>query len=199
MKILAFVDTHLHKKAIETIKKHASEVDILICAGDISWFGIGLKEVLGIVDKIGKPVYIIPGNHEDPPDKLEKAIKGLKNVHYAHQKIVQIGEFTFFFWGCGGFAHINKPFERAMEKFKQSLKGDEKIVLVTHGPPYGTVLDLLSWAGHVGCVSERRFLRELKPVLHICGHLHENIHKQQVIYKKTLVVNPGPAGMIIEL
>lgn len=199
MKILAFSDTHLHKKAIEMIKENSVKVDLLICAGDISIFGHGLKEVLKELDtSIKKPIFIIPGNHEEG-FPLEEICKPLKNVQYMHKKAKKIGEFIFFFWGGGGFTQRNPSLEAATEKFKIQKKKEDKVIFITHAPPYHTELDFLDWAGHVGCKSERKFIQEIKPVLHICGHLHENFNKKQILYKKTLVLSPGPAGTIIEI
>ncbi len=199
MKILAFSDTHLHKKALDLIKKNSEKVDLLICAGDISWFGHGLKEVLKDLDaSIKKPLFIIPGNHEEGMP-LEDICKTLKQTYYMQRKAKKIGEYIFFFWGGGGFAQINKPLEAALEKFKQQKKKDDKVIFITHGPPYNTDLDFLDWAGHVGCKSQRKFLQDIKPVLHICGHLHENFNKQQFFNKKTILISPGPAGTIIEV
>jgi len=199
MKILAFSDTHLHKQALDLIKENAKKVDVIICAGDISQFGFGLAKVLKDLDNaIDKPMYIIPGNHEEGRP-LEELCKPLKNIVYMHRKAKRIGEYIFFFWGGGGFAQVNKPLEAAAEKFKQKIKKDDKVIFITHGPPYHTELDFLDWAGHVGCKSQRKFINEIKPVLQICGHLHENFHKKQLLYKHTLIVSPGPAGTIIEI
>lgn len=199
MKILAFSDTHLHKKALELIKQNAQNVDFLICAGDISWFGRGLKEVLKDLDtNIDKPLYIIPGNHEEGIN-LEEICKNFKHITYMHRKAKKIEGYIFFFWGGGGFAPSNKSLELATTKFKEKLKKEDKVIFITHGPPYHTELDFLDWAGHVGCKSQRKFLQEIKPLLHICGHLHENFHKKQLFNKKILLLNPGPEGTIIEI
>ncbi len=58
MKILAFSDTHLNKKAINNLIDNSKKVDILICAGDISWFGVSLEKILQMLDsKIKKLLY----------------------------------------------------------------------------------------------------------------------------------------------
>jgi uncharacterized protein len=199
MKILAFSDTHLNKSCIQKIKKKAKKVDILVCAGDVSLMGMGLATILKDLNRIKKPIYIIPGNHEEPPTKLRNYCKKLKYLIYSHKKAIKIGEFTFFFWGCGGFALNNPHLEKAMHKFKKRIKKGEQIIFITHGPPHKTKLDYLDWAGHVGCKSIRKFIREIKPVLHISGHIHENMKKKEVLFKKTLIVNPGPDGMILEV
>ncbi len=198
MKVLAFADTHLDKKSVKQIIKKSKQADIIICAGDLSWFGTGLKKVLKTLNnKIKKPLYIIPGNHEEAKD-LSKICKTLKHIHYAHKKTKNIKGYKFFFWGSGGFAQINKQFEAAMKRFKKTLKKGDQVILVTHGPAYKTSLDLLPWAGHVGCKSQRKFIKAIKPILHIFGHLHEHVYEHDTL-DDTVLINAGPAGTIIEL
>ena len=40
--------------------------------------------------------------------------------------------------------------------------------------------------------------KELKPVLTICGHLHETFNKQDKL-GKSIIINPGPEGQLIEI
>ncbi len=199
MKILAFSDTHLHKKALNLIKQKSKKVDILICGGDISWFSHGLKEVLKDLDhSLKKPMFIIPGNHEEGKN-LEEICNPLKNIYYTNKQTKRIGKFIFFFWWGGGFEQTDIQLEKATKRLKEQKQKEDKVIFITHGPPYNTALDFLDWAGHVGCKSQRKFLQEIKPILHICGHLHENFNKKQLFNNKTLIINPGPAGTIIEV
>ena len=55
------------------------------------------------------------------------------------------------------------------------------------------------YKGHHGNKSIRKFIDQKKPLLNICGHLHETEGKKQVINKKTLTINPGPDGVILEV
>ena len=196
MKIVAFSDTHLSKACVRKIKKKAKKADILICAGDISWFGTGLKEILTDLNKIKKPIYITHGNHEEPATELKKVCEKLKYLTYVHKKAIKIGEYTCFFWGGGGFAQTNKALEKKMISFKKSLKKGEQVIFITHGPAYKTKLDYLDWAGHVGCKSNKKFIKEIKPILHISGHLHEHMYEQEVLYKRTLSINAGSEGSL---
>ena len=70
--------------------------------------------------------------------------------------------------------------------------------MLTHAPPYGTKLDFLEYFGHVGSKSSIKAIKELKPKLVLCGHLHENFHKMHKI-GSTLIVNPGQDGTIVEI
>jgi len=198
MKILAFSDTHLEKKAVKELIKKSKDADIIICAGDISWFGTGLKKILkSLNNKIKKPIYIIHGNHEDKKT-LAKICKPLKHIHYVDKKVKKINGYTFFFWGGGGFAQRDKKLETAMIKFKKTLKKGDKVIFVTHGPAYKTALDLLPWAGHVGCKSQRKFIKAIKPILHISGHLHEHMYEYDTLWD-TVLVNVGASGTLIEI
>jgi len=52
--------------------------------------------------------------------------------------------------------------------------------------------------GHVGCKSIREFIEENNILLSVCGHIHETFGGANHI-GRTLVVNPGPLGRIIEI
>lgn len=198
MKILAFSDTHLNEKAVKEIIKKAGDADILICAGDISWFGTGLKKILKTLDdEIQKPIYIISGNHEEG-EPLEKICSSFTHVQCMDKKIKKIEDLTFFFWGGGGFAREDPKLEKATELFQKIVRKEDNVVFITHGPAYHTQLDYLEWAGHVGCKSRRKFITTIKPILHISGHLHEHMHEHALL-GKTVLVNPGADGTIIEL
>mgnify|MGYP001588210461 CR=1 FL=1 len=45
-------------------------------------------------------------------------------------------------------------------------------ILITHGPA-GGILDLTTNGDRAGCGLLRQKIEEIKPVLHVCGHIHE--------------------------
>lgn len=197
MKILVFVDTHGNKTALERIVKKAEKVDLLISCGDISNWGQDLKKIFSILSKAKKPLLIIPGNHEID-EELKEICSLFDFIIDLHQKSYVLNDHTFFGYGGGGFALTDPKFERITKKFKKTLKKNSKVILITHAPPYNTKVDSLNYLGHRGCKSIRKFIEEVQPIFHFCGHLHENIGKRDKI-KKTFVVNPGPEGKIINL
>ncbi len=196
MKLLCFVDTHSNTKAINHLLKISKKVDILVCAGDITNWGEGLKSILKKFEKLKKIMLIIPGNHESE-EEMHEACKNLKYVINLHKGAYFEGEFAFFGFGGGGFAMEDKNFEKISKKFFKDAKG-KKIILITHAPPFGTKLDNLPGLGHRGCMSIRKFIEDAQPLVHICGHLHETAGSVDKI-GKTIIVNPGPHGRIIEL
>jgi Icc-related predicted phosphoesterase len=49
---------------------------------------------------------------------------------------------------------------------------DDVDILITHGPAYG-ILDYAPIGGHVGCEELYRKIAEVKPKIHVCGHIHD--------------------------
>jgi Icc-related predicted phosphoesterase len=198
MKILCFVDLHgnasILKKLIERAKK--PDIDLVVCAGDISVFGDGLGKLVGIASKVEKPFLIIPGNHESN-EEISKACKPYKNCVNIHKKAFRGSGFVVLGYGGGGFSKVDKKFEKVASNFKKIIKDNEKVILVTHAPPYNTKVDMINKVP-CGNKSIRKFISEAKPNFVICGHLHENAGKMDSI-GKTKVINPGYKGKIISL
>jgi len=198
MKILAFTDVHSNKSALDKIKEKAlkEKPDFLICAGDLSLFGKGLEAGAKFLNNLNIKTLIIPGNHETPEEIKDLCSKN-KNFVSIHQGAYEYNDYIFFGWGTGGFSFIEEKFERIAKQFIKVYNKSKKLIFITHAPIYNTKLDELSM-GHRGCKSTRKFIEETEPVLVVCGHFHENFKKQDKI-KKTLIINPGNDGMIIEL
>ena len=99
-------------------------------------------------------------------------------------------------YGGGGFAMQDSRFRKIAREWYGRYHG-KNVVLVTHGPPFGTTLDLLG-SRHVGNYDYRKFIERIKPKLVIAGHLHETAGAVDKI-GTTKVVNPGWEGMVIGL
>ncbi len=194
MKLLLFVDLHGSTRALKELKEKAKKVDALVCAGDISIFEERLDYLLSKLNRFNKPVLMIHGNHESE-NILKKACSKYKNIEFIHNKTYTLDDLIFLGYGGGGFEKEDPEFEVAMKKFKD-LK-NKRFVLVTHAPPYRTKVDELL-DGHAGNMSIRKFIEKTKPLVAICGHLHENDGKSDNI-GKTKVINPGYKGKIITL
>lgn len=197
MKILAFADTHGKPKAMKRLLEKGKNVDLLICAGDISIFGNNLKSLIAKFSKLNKTMLIIHGNHETEHEIKELA-KKFPWLIPLHKGSFEFENYHFFGYGGDGFAKEDREYEKLIKKFKKTVKKDSKIILITHGPPYGTKCDLLPSLNHVGCKTYTKIDKELKPILHICGHLHETDSMRDKI-GNTLVINPGAEGKIIRL
>lgn len=197
MKILIFADMHGSLTALKKIKEKSKECEVIICAGDLSVFEKNLDFFVDELSKTRKDVIIIQGNHENEENMIS-ICKRHENVHFIHKDKKNIRNFLFLGYGGGGFAIKDEEFEEVqkdMEKWIRAHKNG-KIILVSHGPPFGTKLDALG-RRHVGNISLREFIVKNRVDLLVCGHLHENKGKIDCI-KDTRIINPGPYGKIIE-
>ena len=200
MKIIAFTDVHGSLTALKRIenKVRTQKPDLIVCAGDISIFERGIVGLIRRLNKLKKKILIINGNHENVSTFI-KLSKLFKNIIFIHKKCFIQDNLLFLGYGGGGFSIVDKEFEKTSIKFQKIIKNnkDKKIILVTHAPPYKTKLDKLV-GGHAGNKSIRKFIENNKIILHICGHLHENFGKEDMI-GKTKIINPGPFGKIVEI
>ena len=199
MRLLAFSDLHADTAVLKKLVKRAQkdDIDLVVCAGDFTVFEGRMYYILKKLDKIGKKILIIPGNHE-APESVEEAIKRYENFVFLHKKSWKKDGVRFLGWGTDGFSLESAEFRKVAREWRRSFAGGkEKLVLVTHAPPYGTKLDALN-NDHVGNKDIRKGIERLKPVLAISGHIHENEGKEDKI-GKTRIVNPGWNGVILEV
>ncbi|MAG15667.1 hypothetical protein CMO88_01255 [Candidatus Woesearchaeota archaeon] len=193
MKLLVFSDIHNDDKALKALEKKAKKADFLVCAGDFTYFEDGMRKVLRKLNSFGKKVLLVHGNHEGASN-VATMTKKMKNISFIHKKMRREGDYAFVGHGGEGFALDSKDFDKFAAKLKFN-KG-EKVVLITHQPPHKTKLDFI-WANH-GNKSYRKFIVKKKPILAVCGHLHETQGLKDKI-GKCLLINPGPKGVIVEI
>jgi len=195
MKILAFVDTHgsltAFKKLTKLVKKEKPE--LIICAGDITIFGANLDYFVHQIDRFHIPTLFVHGNHETETE-MKYACSLFKYTKFIHKKLYEKNNYVFIGYGGGGFSLKDNSFEKFVKNKQDKLK-DKIIILITHGPPYGTKVDNIL-GEYCGNKSYTKFIKKQKPKLVICGHLHENEGKQDKL-GITKIMNPGPYGKII--
>ena len=155
MKLLLFSDIHNNDKSLRLLEKKARKVDVCICAGDFTIFEEGMGKVLRKLNSFGK-VLLIHGNHEDAVN-VRRRCKGLKNIEFIHKKMYRMENYVFVGHGGEGFALRSEDFEKFSRKLK--FKKADKIILVTHQPPYKTKVDYI-WDNH-GNKSYRKFKRSI--------------------------------------
>lgn len=185
------------------------EVDHVIISGDITHFGT-LKEaeeiLKQIIDAITGKVLFVPGNC-DPPQLLTYRPSNERIVNL-HSILYCLNEFKFIGIGGGLVSPFDTLIELTEEEYStiinsaaKSIKNYEKVIVLSHTPPYDTKLDIVRSGLHVGSKSLRKFIEERKPLLCICGHIHESRGIDRI--GNTLMVNPGPLAWgyyaIIEL
>ncbi len=199
LKLLVISDIHGRGWAASKLSIIASRgnYDAILVSGDLSpYLSIKTaKDMLEILIESGLPVYYVPGNMDDP--KLAKGVN-VDGAFCVHRKCIQFKD-DLYIMGVGGglIGPFKTPFEFTENDFNKILSEvsvkltSNKFILLTHNPPYNTVVDKLSWGEHVGSMSIRRFVEERQPILHVCGHIHEARGVDKI--GKTVIVNPGPA------
>ena len=197
MKFLAFTDLHSDKDALKLLLKRASDDDIefLICAGDFTNFGDNMGYILKQLNSLKKFVYLIPGNHETD-EEINAIIAKYPHCININRKAVKINDYVLLGYGEGGFSVKDDEFRKISREWYSKYQ-DDNIILVTHGPPYGTGVDLVE-NNFTGNKDYRHFIERIKAKLVISGHIHETAGKV-VTFNDIKYVNPGWEGMIIEL
>ena len=198
MKILALSDVHGDRFFMqEMAEKGAKEkVDLVLLAGDLVDDNGNADGLIGPFKEKGLEVAILPGNHEGLAEVnfLVEKYK-IKNLH---GYVIMKGDVGIF--GCG-YADIgihqlsDKEFFDTLKKAHDSLHGVKKKLMVTHVQPSDSLIGLGIFPGSEGV---RKAIEELKPDLHICGHIHES-HGIEEVIGSTRVINVGKTGRIIEL
>ena len=197
MRLLAFTDTHEDPGAVPRLRRLVAQerVDIVVCAGDFTIMGRGLLAALKELNGLGAPLVLIPGNHEDP-EEVEAALVRYENIVWAHERLVTVKGVPFVGFGGGGFRRREPCLEDLDREIGSRIDG--RTILLSHAPPAETALDMVGDDWHVGNETLTDIIRRRKPLLALCGHIHECFHARDTL-AGTIVINPGPDGEIIEL
>ena len=197
MKILAFTDPHGSRAALRKVGEKAPKADLIICPGDLTMFGEDADDLLSEMNSWGKPILLVPGNHEEHFD-LKQLCTGFKNIFEIDREFYTKGDLLVAGYGRGGFSHETPEFEVFGRQIKRKVKEHQgPWILLLHQPPFGTNVDRLSF-GHVGNETFSAFIAEAQPTLVLCGHLHENFKKEDML-GKSRILNPGPDGVFLDL
>lgn len=176
MKFVAISDTHCRHRSLRLPKG-----DVLLHAGDISYRSSRL-EILDFLDWFGRQPFackiFIAGNHDyfferEKPDAIQallpETVYYLKEASLTVQGIKIWGSpYTPWFYRWA----FNKPRGVAMAKHWNTIPPDTDLLL-THGPAYG-VLDQVINEQHAGDRDLFKKIMEVKPKVHVCGHIHES-------------------------
>ena len=121
------------------------------------------QEAKDIFNVAGKPVFVVPGNHDATDWATDR------NVINIHMKRVAVDGLAFVGYGCldGGL----EP-ERQMRLLRR-VRGliDHHTIFVTHIPPY-TMLDHDDFHVNFGSKALSRLVARRKPMYHVFGHAH---------------------------
>lgn len=181
MRIVAISDTHaLHQQAFSNIA--LPEGDVLVHAGDLTNVG-DFRDVESFAEFFAEVDYkhkiIIAGNHDfcfEREKLLAKSYLEKTGWHYLQdQEIVLDGvkfygspwQPEFFDWA------FNLPRGERLAHVWAAIP-DDTDVLITHGPAYGILDRVLPHKTSVGCEELLKRINQIKPKIHIFGHIHED-------------------------
>jgi len=162
--------------------------DLLLHSGDLTSRGY-ITEIENFAkwyDKIDNydTKAFICGNHdfgfEDDNEKVKGLLTGYKTIEYLQDELLMVGEdydTMIKIWGS--------PWQPEFHNWAFNLPRGEKLkekwdmiptdvdILITHGPPLGK-LDYIPYDSvNVGCEELLLKVQEIKPKIHVFGHIHE--------------------------
>jgi Icc-related predicted phosphoesterase len=150
--------------------------DVLIHAGDFTFFSKSLKAILDFNHWLGELPHrcvVVPGNHEFFLESDPSRRSLISNATVLINEGVEIQGLRI--WGSpvtplyGGAFCLSSSEDR--RRLYTQIPEDID-VLLTHGPPYG-ILDSSPDSGmHSGCRELFDAVMRVRPKLHVFGHVH---------------------------
>ena len=196
MKILVISDLHRNKSVAEQCSSIAANenTDLIVVVGDISHNDS--EEAISLLKLMAQnnEIFFVPGNM-DSRELLNWTENKIRNIHC---KVVHIDD-DLSFLGIGGSTKtpFNTPLEfeegevtSMLNETSRMLEG-KRLILISHCPPKDTIVDKTNFGIHGGSISIRKFIEKKRPIVNICGHIHEAHGIDKL--GDTLIVNPGAA------
>ncbi len=194
MIIVGVADIHGDGTALDRVLSSESVIDAVLLLGDITNFGTteDAEAIVKIARSHADKVFGIDGNCDPPEvgDWLTVSQISLRG------RAVNLG--AIYFLGiprslpCPGTTPNEtdeEGFESMCTQARELVPAAQPFALVTHQPPLNTVCDR-SFLGHVGSAAISRFIEEEKPLVCLCGHIHEGAGVDRI--GDCIVANPGP-------
>ncbi len=196
MKLLLLSDLHGNIKNLDAIKDEFSAADAVLFAGDYTALN-KFETSDPAVEKMREchvNIFSVIGN-SDKPELLESLEKQDMSVEHA---VVFFEGLSIA--GSGGASVFTRttPNEREEDDLlsdfdvikNSDLKGQwSNLILISHNPPKETLCDQCVSGAHVGSQKLSDFIKEIKPLAVITGHIHEGAGIDKI--GETVVVNPG--------
>jgi len=189
MKLLALSDLHADEDLLDRLRAISSrqKYDAVLFCGDITDRGPAsyAEEVLSLFPR----AYAVHGNMDTP-----EVVDSMREMGVlVHGKKVKLGEWNLVGLGGSNSTPFSTPSEYSEEEIASLLSRagvDDFSIVLSHPPPFG-LFDEVGNGMHVGSKAVRKMVEEKRPILLICGHVHE--HEGREILGETLVVKLAPA------
>lgn len=187
MRIVCISDTHGGHRDLAVPK-----CDLLIHAGDVTRYG-RLDELndfnLWLESLPHRHKIMVAGNHDfcfqEQPNLARERIT---HAIYLEDSTIEIHGLKFygspwqpFFGGWAFNLHRGEALAAVWDKIP-----DDTDILITHSPPQG-ILDRNRWGDSCGCRDLLGRLMEVRPRLHVFGHIHEAAGRIDIL--RTTYVN----------
>lgn len=199
-KILAMGDIHGDTGLVKRLAKKAKDenVDLVILAGDITWFEKSTKNLIGPFIKAKKEVLLIPGNHETiaTADFLAQLYPGTTNIHGYSIKKGEIGIFGAGYEpSTGPFWVEDETIFETLKKGHKNIKDTKTKIMVTHAHPHKSKAE---FSGFTGSKAVKKAIDKFHPDILISAHIHEAGGITEKI-GKTKVIHVGRNPAIFEV
>jgi hypothetical protein len=195
MRLLCITDIHGEVRRFEKILAHEPKADLLIIGGDFTNFGKPpeVARMLDIAQAHTPQVLAVAGNCDSPAIDQLLLERGVS----LHKRGVRMGDIGFFGlsamppWRGNMYEFPEEDLDRFLAAGFAQVEGSPKYIMVPHCPPRNSEVDRSGSGANVGSISVRSWVDKVKPILVICGHIHEA--RGQAKIGDTVVVNCGPA------
>ena len=155
------------KEAVAEI--NGSDVDAVIVSGDLTNEGsdVQLRNVKSILDGITKPLYVIPGNHEN--NWSQSACKTFNDLWSNDRFVFTMGKLVVIGMNCGPFmkmgdGHIKQEDLTWLDKtLSEMVKPGMKVLSINH---YPLLDDLDNYRDYA------YILKKYPVITHVNGHWH---------------------------
>jgi len=203
-KILAFTDPHGSMASALKILALADleQPDLVICAGDFSYFGSRFDGFLTKLRELGQDILYVDGNHEteETSGNLQIWYPYMRNVEY---RIVEASAVRIAGLPATGEYWPGEQVDMAAVQTATSLLGTQSkkpLVLLSHYPPTKTAISGTTCVtpDSGGSALVRQIVEALRPSLFFCGHYHQDFGKEDRLGTSRLI-NPCPDGQLIEI
>lgn len=198
LRVTLISDTHTKHEQIvgtKTIRNRKQPLDLpggdlLIHAGDFMSSGWNEMEAMMFFkwfDEINNydTKVFIAGNHDrwmqNEPEEARGILTGYKTIEYLEDELMSMyldeeqginiygspWQPEFYNWA------FNLPRNGEELKARWDAIPSNTDILVTHGPAWGFLDDVEGRRGqHLGCELLTERIKEIKPKIHVCGHIH---------------------------
>jgi Icc-related predicted phosphoesterase len=197
MRVLAFSDLHCDQAQARRLVERAKDADLVLCLGDLANVHRGLEEMVSILRAMQRPTLLVPGNNETDQE-LQEACRAWPEARVLHGASATVSGRVFF--GLGGGIPVTPwawSFDLTEEDALRRLADcPEGCILLVHSPPKGHVDQ--SGPRHFGSQAILETIEKKRPVLVLCGHIHESWGKESWI-GSTRILNLGPSGTWLDI